>query len=64
MSSVFANDPGNLGTLPCRVIPKTQKRYLMPPCLTLSFIRYVSRDKWSNPEKGVTTFPTPRCSSY
>ena len=25
----------------------------MPPCLTLSIIRYVSRVKWSNPGKGV-----------
>ena len=25
----------------------------MPPCLTLSIIRYGSRVKWSNPGKGV-----------
>ena len=25
---------------------------------------YVSRVKWSNPEKGVAPSPTPRCSSY
>ena len=25
----------------------------MPPCLTLSIIRYGSRVKWSNPKKGV-----------
>ena len=30
-----------------------QKWYLIPPCLTLSNIRYVSREKWSNPGKGV-----------
>ena len=40
------------------------KSYLMPPCLTLSNIRYVSRVKWSNPEKGAAPSPTPRCSSY
>ena len=40
------------------------KWYLIPPCLTLSNIRYVSRVKWSNPRKGVAPFPTPRCSSY
>ena len=38
--------------------------YLIPPCLTLSNIRYVSRVKWINPRRGVAPFPTPRCSSY
>ena len=36
----------------------------MPPCSTLSIIRYGSRVKWSNPGKGVAPSPTPRCSSY
>ena len=31
----------------------------MPPCLTLSIIRYISRVKWSTPGKGVVPFPTP-----
>ena len=39
------------------------KWYLIPPCLTLSNIRYVSRVKWSNPGKGVAPSHTPRCSS-
>ena len=34
----------------------------MPPCLTLSIIRYGSRVKWSNPGKGVATSPTLQCS--
>ena len=29
----------------------------MPPCLTLSIIRYGSRVKWNNPGKGVVPFP-------
>ena len=37
---------------------------MIPPWLTLSNIRYVSRVKWSNLEKGVASSPTPRCSSY
>ena len=41
-----------------------QKWHLIPPCLTLSNIRYVSRVKWSNPGKGVALSPTPWCSSY
>ena len=37
---------------------RLKKWYLMPPCLTLSIIRYGSRVKWSNPGKGVAPFPT------
>ena len=37
---------------------------LIPPCLTLSIIRYGSRVKWSNPGNGVAPSPTPWCSSY
>ena len=36
----------------------------LPPCLTLSNIRYVSRVKLSNPGKGVAPSLTLRCSSY
>ena len=61
---VFGNDPGDLGSIPGRVIPKTLKWYLIHPCLTLSNIRYVSRVKWSNSGKVVAPSPTPRCSSY
>ena len=39
---------------------RLKKWYLMPPCLTLSIIRYVSRVKWSNPGKGVA--PSPHLS--
>ena len=38
--------------------------YSIPPCVTLSNIRYVSRVKWSNPGNGAAPSPTPRCSSY
>ena len=61
---VFANGPGDLGSIPGCVIPKILKMELIPPCLTLSNIRYVSRVKWSNPGKGVAPSPTPQCSSY
>ena len=37
---------------------------MIPPCLTLNNIRYVSRVKWSNPGKGVASSPTPRCYGY
>ena len=42
---------------------RLKKWYLIPPCLTLSNIRYVL-SKWSNPGKGVAPSPTPWCSSY
>ena len=51
-----------------RVFTKSYQRllkwYLIPPCLTLHNIRYISRVKWSNPEKGVAPSPTPQFSSY
>ena len=43
---------------------KLEKWYLIPPCLTLSVIRYGSRLKWSNQGKGVVPSPTLRCCSY
>ena len=43
---------------------RLKKWYLIPPCLTLSIIRYGSRVKWSNPGKGVAPSPTSWCSSY
>ena len=45
--------PGNWGSIPGRVITKIKKWYLMPPCLALSTIKYVSRVKWRNPGNGV-----------
>ena len=35
----------------------------MPPCVTLSIIRYGSRVELSNPGKGVVLSSTPWCSS-
>ena len=37
---------------------------MIPPCLTLSNIRYISRVKWSNPGKVVVPSLTPWCCSY
>ena len=50
---VFANGPGDLGSIPGRVIPKTLKMELDT---TLSIIRYGSRVKWSNPGNGVAPY--------
>ena len=64
MVRVFANGPGDLGSIRGRVIPKTQKWYLMPLCITLSIIRYESRVEWKNLGKGIVPSPTPWCCSY
>ena len=64
MSRVFANGPGNMGSISGRVKPKIQKWYLMPRCLTFSITRLESRVKCSIPGKGVAPSPTPWCSSY
>ena len=61
---VFANGPGDLSSIPGRVLPKTQKWYLMSTCLTLSIIRYGSSMKWVNHKKGVAPSSTPWCCSY
>ena len=60
---VIANGPGDLRSIPGRVIPKTQKMVL-DASLALSIIRHRSRVKWVNPGKGVAPSPIPRCSSY
>ena len=39
MVVVFENGPGDLSSIPGRVIPKTQKWFLKLPCLTLCVIR-------------------------
>ena len=36
----------------------------MPPCLTLSIIRYGSRVRWRNPGNWVAPSTTPWCRSY
>ena len=43
---------------------RLKKWYLLPPCLTLSIIRYISSVKWSNLGKGVAPSLTPPFSSY
>ena len=58
---VFSNGPEDRGSVPLRVLPKTQKWYLVPTCLTLSIITYRSRENWSNPVNGVAPSPTPWC---
>ena len=59
---LFTNGPGDLCSIPGRVIPKIQKLVFDAAFLTLRFIRYESRVKWDNPGK-VAPSRTPRFSS-
>ena len=61
---VFANGPGDLGSIPGRVIPKTLKMVLDTSLLNTQQYKNVSRVKWSNLGKGVVPSPSPHCSSY
>ena len=64
MVRVFANGMGDLGSIPGRVIPKTQNMVLDAILLNTQHYKVVSRVMWSNPGKGVAPSPTPWCSSY
>ena len=61
---MFANGPGDLGSIPGRVIPKTQKMVLDASLLNTQHFKVWIKGKWSNPGKGVAPSPTPWCSSY
>ena len=61
---VFANGPGDLGSIPGHIIPKNLEMLLDTALLNPAIKGYASRIKWNNPGKGVAPSPTPRCSSY
>ena len=56
---VFANGPGDLGSIQGRVIPKTLKMVLDASLLNTQQYMVLSRVKWSTPGKGVVPSPTP-----
>ena len=60
----FANGSGGRGSIPGRVIPKTQKLVLDATLLNTQHYKARIKVKWCNPGKGVTPSPTPWCSSY
>ena len=43
MNRMCANGPGDWGSILGQMVPKTEKWYLMPPCLILSIIRWESK---------------------
>ena len=64
LGRVFANDPGDLGSIPGRVIPKTLKMVLDTFLLITQQYKARIKSKAEQSRKGVVPFPTPRYSSY
>ena len=60
---VFANGPGDLGSIPGRVIPKTQKMVLDASSLNTQHYKVI-KGKVEQSREGVAPSPTPWCSSY
>ena len=60
----FANGPRDRGSIPGRVIPKTQKMVLDAILLNTQHYKVKIEVKWSNLGKGVAPSPTPWSSSY
>ena len=61
---VFANGPGDLGSIPGRVIPKTLKMVLDTSLLNTQQYKVGIDGKVEQSREGVAPSPTPRCSSY
>ena len=62
--SVFGNDPGDWGSVPGEVIPKTQKMVLDAYLLNTQNYKVRFKGKWVNQRKGLVHSLTSRCSSY
>ena len=61
---VFANGPGDLGSIPGRVIPKTQKMVIDASLLNTQHYKVRIKGKVEQSREGVAPSPTPWCSSY
>ena len=61
---VFANGPGDLGSISGRVIPKTQKMVLDASLLNTQHYKVRIKGKVEQSREGVAPSPTPWCSSY
>ena len=61
---VFANGPGDLGSIPGRVIPKTQKMVLDASLLNTQHYKVRIKGKVEQSREGVAPSRTPWCSSY
>ena len=61
---MFANGPGDLGSIPGRVIPKTQKMVLDASLLNIQHYKVRIKGKVEQSREGVAPSPTHWCSSY
>ena len=61
---VFANGPGDLGSIPDRVISKTQKMVLDASLLNTQHYKVRIKSKVEPSREGVAPSPTSWCSSY
>ena len=61
---VFANGPGDLGSIPGRVIPKTFKMVLDTSLLNSQQYKVRIKDKVEQSRERRSALPTSRCSSY
>ena len=64
LSRVFANGPGDMGSIPGRVIPKTQKMVLDASLLNTQHYEVRIKGKVEQSREVVAPSPTPWCSSY
>ena len=62
--NVYIYDPGDLGSIPGRVIPKTQKMVLDASLLNTQIYKVRIKGKVEQSREGVAPSPTPWCSSY
>ena len=60
----FSSGRGDEGSIPGRVIPKTQKMVIDVSLLNTKHYKVQIKSMWSNPGKLVVPSPTPRCSTY
>ena len=61
---VFANGPGDLGSIPGRVIPNTQKMVLDASLLNTQHYKVRVKGKVEQSREGVAPSPTHSCRSY
>ena len=61
---MFTNGQGDLGSIPGRVIPKTQKMVLDASLLNTQHYKVQIKGKVEQSREGVAPSPTPWCSSY
>ena len=60
----FANSPGDLGSIPGHVIPKTLKMVLDASLLNTQQYKWRIKGKVDQSKESSSALPTPQCSSY